>query len=137
MSSGSSGTPPSNCSEKPMMPNTGAFGGSDSTRTRQTYKRMKDAFDEKPEVIFTHDFYHGTLGAIHAALAQVDDDVSTVMVIGHNPGWEDAVAELCGAYLTMTTCNAALLSVEADSWRKAAEIEGGWRLVELLRPKEL
>jgi phosphohistidine phosphatase SixA len=58
------------------------------------------------------------------------------MVIGHNPGWEDAVYDLTGVHATMTTCNAALLTVDATSWAEAAE-SSEWELVNLLRPKEL
>jgi len=63
------------------------------------------------------------------------EDISTLLVLGHNPGWEDAVSGLCGMWVRMTTANAALLQSDADDWAQA--IEATWELVEVLRPKEL
>jgi phosphohistidine phosphatase SixA len=58
------------------------------------------------------------------------------MLIGHNPGWEDAVHQLTGVRAQMTTCNAALLSTDAGAWGEAAQ-RGDWVLERVVRPKEL
>ena len=109
---------------------------SDSMRTRQTWQRMEDSFDDVEQVVFTRAFYHAGLGSVRTAVEDLADAVETVMVIGHNTGWEDAVAELVGEDERLTTCNAALLSVEASRWEDAFAA-GRWELEHLLRPKEL
>ena len=109
---------------------------SDSVRTRQTWDRMKDALGGEPEVRFTRDLYLAGPGAVGRALTELPGEIQTAMVIGHNPGWEDVVHELSGVRVRMTTCNAALLELEADTWAEASA-RPDWHLETVLRPKEL
>ena len=108
---------------------------SDSERTRETWQRMKAEFPHSIEKRFSSAFYHGGLSAIANACSMLTEDISTLLVLGHNPGWEDAVSGLCGEWVRMTTANAALLESNADDWAEA--IEANWVLVDVLRPKEL
>ena len=108
---------------------------SDSERTRETWQRMKAQFPHSIEQRFSRTFYHGGLSAIINECSMLTEDISTLLVLGHNPGWEDAVSGLCGMWVRMTTANAALLQSDADDWAEA--MESMWELVEILRPKEL
>lgn len=108
---------------------------SDSERTRETWQRMKVEFPHSIEQRFSRAFYPGGLSAITNECSMLTEDTSTLLVLGHNPGWEDAVSGLCGEWVRMTTANAALLESDADNWAQA--IEATWELVEVLRPKEL
>lgn len=108
---------------------------SDSMRTRETWKRMKKKLDKKTDVEFTRKLYHAGLDDILDALGKLSDKVKTVMVIGHNPGWEEAVSRLTGKDVQMTTCNAAMLSLDAKSWKDASKKK--WKLEQLIRPKDL
>ena len=110
---------------------------SDAMRTQETWGLMADAFEGAPEVTFTSELYLAGPEEVASALTGLDDDVATVMVIGHNDGWERVVTWLSGADESMTTCNAALLSVEADCWAEAIFLAPGWALHEVVRPKEL
>ncbi len=109
---------------------------SDATRTRQTWDRMQPALSDRPEVVFTPDLYLAGAAQVRATIASLPSGMETAMMIGHNPGWEDAVYELSGIRARMTTCNAALLSTEAGSWADAAE-RSDWVLEQVVRPKEL
>ena len=110
---------------------------SDAKRTRETWERMRETLGGSAEPTFSSSLYLGDLEAIRLALAGVDDEVTTVMVIGHNPGWEDAASTLTGTSISLTTCNAAMLTVQAESWDEAASLDSCWRLEHLLRPREL
>ncbi|MBW2458958.1 MAG: histidine phosphatase family protein [Deltaproteobacteria bacterium] len=110
---------------------------SDAARTRETWKRLSSDWSEAVEVSFTRALYGAGYGEVQSALGKVDDEVTTAMVIGHNPGWEELVETLTGADHRLTTCNAALLTIEADSWKQAMKQRGCWQLHQLLRPKEL
>ncbi len=111
---------------------------SDSQRTRETWQRMKDALGAGDlEVSFTRDLYHADIEEVRQVLADTPDSVSTVMVIGHNPGWENVVSILSGDDERMTTCNAAMMTIDAESWKNAGAMDGCWELQHLLRPKEL
>jgi len=113
---------------------------SDATRTRETWACMQIAFEAAPgggpSVTFTRSLYLMGIDEIRAALRELPPTVDTVMMLGHNPGWEDAVHELSGVRVRMTTCNAALLHTEAERWSDAAT-RTDWTLEALLRPKEL
>lgn len=110
---------------------------STAERTRQTWARMADAFDPPPAVTFDRSFYLAGPAAVRAALEALPDAVATVMVLGHNFGWEEVVEWLCGDEVGLTTCNAALLSAAGDTWEEALATAPGWRLHQVLRPKEL
>lgn len=108
---------------------------SDSQRTRETWRYMQAELPDTVEVRFSSAFYHGGLAEITSACTPLGANVSTLLVLGHNPGWEEAVAKLSGRWARMTTANAALLQSATDDWAKA--IRTDWVLVDLLRPKEL
>jgi phosphohistidine phosphatase len=108
---------------------------SDATRTQQTWACMEPVLGGAPTVTFTRTLYLMGIAEIRAALAALAPAVGTVMVIGHNPGWEDAVHELCGVRVRMGTCDAALLSVAAATWPEAVA-RGDWAFEALLRPDE-
>lgn len=110
---------------------------SDAARTRETWARMAPTLGEDVVSVLAPALYHGGLAEVRSALRGLGEDATTVMVIGHNPGWEDMVSSLVGREVMMTTCNAALLTLEADDWAAALAARGAWRLASLVRPKEL
>jgi phosphohistidine phosphatase SixA len=69
-------------------------------------------------------------------LPVVPDEVACLLVLGHNPGWEDLVGWLTGEDIVMKTANAALLSLDLESWSAALQ-PGKWKLVDVVRPREL
>ena len=136
---------------------------SDSARTRETWRRMRASLGaDHLKVHFTRALYHAGIRAVREVLSTTDTAVATVMIIGHNPGWESVVEELTGRDERITTCNAALLTlgsdnvgadnvgadnvgadnvgadkVGADTWADAGNMDGCWTLHRILRPKEL
>jgi len=106
---------------------------SDSARTTETLERM--GLDVP--VTFTRDLYHAGIEEVRTAVSPLPDDIASVMVVGHNPGWEEVVEWLSGEETIMKTACAALLEIEAATWREAINNDGGWQLVEVIRPREL
>ena len=105
---------------------------SDSQRTKDTWALMQELLPQAV-VRFCREFYLGDLGDMAEQLKEIPPDVTTVMLLGHNPGWEDALCQLAGVEDNMTTANVALLESEVASWDQAAVVK--WTLVKLLRPK--
>jgi hypothetical protein len=58
-----------------------------------------------------------------------------VLVLGNNPGWEEAVKELSGREVQITTANVVLLEGEGATWREA--LRGPWTVAGVVRPKQL
>lgn len=109
---------------------------SDSTRTQETFERMRDHLGAPPAE-FTNSLYHAGFDEIHTALLEQSEDVRTLLVLGHNPGWEEAVTRLSGVMTSMQTACAALLSVQAADWAEAAARAGHWTLHDVIRPRGL
>ncbi len=112
-----------------------AVWSSDSERTRETWEVMEEALRDPPEAEFTHTLYCASLDEIWQEAHDWPPGIETMLVLGHNPGWEHAVSTLCGETTGMTTANAALLEGAGDDWVQA--LDGDWKLVEVLRPREL
>lgn len=106
---------------------------STAARTRETLRRVIDQLSPLPEITFDERLYLGDLAEIRGALDALPAELGRVMVVGHNPGWEDAVEQLSGIPTRITTCNAALLEGAGGSW--GAALQGAWDLVDVLRPR--
>lgn len=118
---------------------------SDSLRTRETLEIMQAQYSDlsDAEVRFLGSFY--SVAAMDGQTAQhiqenvlkySRDDVTTVMCMGHNRGWEEAASHLCGVAVELKTANAALLEAPGGSWKEAFDKAGmgGWKLVGIMKP---
>jgi phosphohistidine phosphatase len=109
---------------------------SDARRTIETFEQMQPQF-AGVRLDVRVDFYLGTVAPIRRALAELEGDVHTALCLGHNPGWEHAVTWLCGVPVEMKTATAALLTSDAADWEAAVETPHTWRLLDVIRPKEV
>ncbi|TNF30860.1 MAG: histidine phosphatase family protein [Deltaproteobacteria bacterium] len=111
---------------------------STARRARQTWKRMMRALEDAAEdigITRLESLYMAGLPTIRDEASDWPAEHTTVLVLGHNPGWEEALHALTGSDEAMTTGNAALLVGEGATW--AAALAHPWRRVALLRPREL
>jgi phosphohistidine phosphatase len=110
---------------------------SDSTRTRETWALMRPALGPAIPVDFLHSLYHAGSAALRSAVAELAPKVRCVLALGHNPGWEEALAWLSGEPTVMPTAACALLTISAADWPHTVAEPRLWRLERILRPKEL
>jgi phosphohistidine phosphatase len=110
---------------------------SDSQRTRETWKRMAAEFDRVPHVAFTRRLYLAGISEARSEVEQVPADVRTVLLLGHNDGWEEVLTFLTGEDHRLPTAAAALLETEGDTWGDAWNVAPAWKIRHLLRPKQL
>ncbi len=68
-------------------------------------------------------------------LRSVDESISTLMMIGHNPGLESLVQNLHGRWENMPTAAIACFDLAAASWNKADPAM--FRLDDVWRPKDI
>ena len=108
---------------------------SDSRRTKETWERMQKHFPDV-RVRFTRVLYASGPRELRSEVARLSADVRTVLVLGHNPGWEEAVKDLSGRELRITTANVVLLKGEGATWREALQC-GPWSVAGVVRPKQL
>jgi phosphohistidine phosphatase len=99
-------------------------------RARSTADEYAAAFGIR--VIEEEALYAASARTILAVAAALPDEVEAAMLIGHNPGMTDAVAELTGAFVEFPTCAVAECAVDIGSW--AELIEGSGRMLRLRTP---
>jgi phosphohistidine phosphatase len=110
---------------------------SDATRTRETWGHMAEVFTPTPEIRFERSLYLAGLDALQSAAHTVADSVGTLLVLGHNPGWEDMASRLAQSFVSLKTADCVLVQKEARSWDDALADDSGWTLVELIRARAL
>lgn len=109
---------------------------SSAKRARQTVEFLLQGCFFEGSIFYNRYLYHGGLEDYFDLLQQLDDQFKIAMIVGHNPGMEDAVEELCGSYESMPTASIAHLQLDIGSWsRFNPEITG--KLVSVYRPKEI
>lgn len=106
---------------------------SDATRTRETWDGLMASMPDTLEPRFTETLYLSGLAAIRQIIETVADDVDSLLLLGHNPGFSLAASWLTGEEIELKTAYAAVLEAEGGTWADTLRI-GRWRLVELLTP---
>lgn len=107
---------------------------SDSTRTRETWDGLMESMPDDLEPRFTHALYLSGLAAIRTEVSKTPDDVDSLLLLGHNPGFSLAASWLSGDELELKTAFAAVLEAEGDTWTELLKL-GRWTLVDLLTPQ--
>lgn len=110
---------------------------SDAVRTRATSEEVSRPWQPGPPVLFTRTLYHSGIDALRMEAADVRPELQSLLVLGHNPGWEEAVQWLTGQRVTMVTGCAALLSGEGSTWKSALAEPSAWHLEDVLYPHQL
>lgn len=77
--------------------------------------------------------YAASARAILGIAATLPDDLEVAMLVGHNPGMADAVAELTGSFAEFPTCAIAECAVDVGSWSELTE--GSGHLLRLRTPR--
>lgn len=110
---------------------------SPAKRAVRTAKRVIKAIDYQKELVIVKDFYFGYMEHIINSIKTVDNENNTIMVVGHNPLWEDLVVELSNesSYIVMPTSAIASLVFETDDWGMIKEHSG--KLEWIITPKGL
>ena len=109
---------------------------SDAERTRQTLARMNAVWGNRIPVEYLRSFYLAGYAEVAAAAAVIPEDAQTVLLLGHNPGWEEVVEVLSGEFIVMKTAMAALLKGPALPWPDAIRERGVWQLEQIVRGRD-
>lgn len=108
---------------------------SPAKRAKQTAGLVKDSAQIAGEIEFEEGIYAASTSELLEIASGLDDKNGKIMLVGHNPGFENLVRVLTGNYETMPTAALAVIDLEIESWSEIAPGKGNLR--ELLRPKEL
>lgn len=84
---------------------------------------------------FDEQIYDASAGELMAIIQQTPPDAQRLLMIGHNPGFEQIASLLAQEPIGMATGALAQLELPIDDWRNAGSCRG--KLVRFLRPEEL
>jgi phosphohistidine phosphatase len=115
---------------------------SPSLRTRETLRLVLGEAGAKPDVVLPAALYNASADVVSDLIREHGGPAATLLVVGHNPGIEQALAALVGSTANSVplppnfpTASLAVITVETDDWSTLAERSG--RLKAFVRPKDL
>jgi len=86
-------------------------------------------------IVLNEHIYEASLGTLFKLIEQLDDQVNSVMLVGHNPGFTALCNYLSNARIdNMPTCSIAQIKFELDSWKLVSEHSG--ELIDFDYPKK-
>ncbi|MFC7919802.1 SixA phosphatase family protein [Streptomyces cinereoruber] len=102
---------------------------STAVRTRETWKLAVHELPERPRTVYEDRLYEASLGELIALLNDVPDEVSDLLVIGHNPGMHALADALAGRAEgdTATRMNRSGFPTSAFA---VLAFDGSWKSVE-------
>jgi phosphohistidine phosphatase len=109
---------------------------SDAVRARLTAEAVVEAARYTGEIRVDHHLYMASPVDILSVLRTVRETAETAMIVGHNPGLEELVAQLTGERQDLPTAALAQILLPIDQWRDLKVSTRG-TLVDHWRPKEL
>ena len=119
--------------EKEFLPEI--IVSSPAKRARQTAGLLKDSARIEGEIEFDERIYEASTSNLLEVVSELNDEKTSALLVGHNPGFENLVRVLTGKFETMPTAGLAVIDLELESWSEVSPDCGTLR--EFLRPKEL
>jgi len=107
---------------------------SPARRARDTAEMLKEAAQWDLEIRFNDSIYEASPQTLSRVVAALPEEITTVMVVGHNPGIEGFIYLLTGTLVPMPTAALAVIDLRAERWRAIGPSIG--RLIELVRPED-
>jgi phosphohistidine phosphatase len=108
---------------------------SPAKRTRETIALVLEAAQLETEVRYDERIYEASVSRLLEVVSEIEDDKTDVMLVGHNPGFENLLERLTTESARMPTAALARIILNAEKWDEAAA-QGG-RLEWLVKAKEL
>lgn len=108
---------------------------SPAERARQTIQLVLEAAGLKAELRYDERIYEASAARLFEIVSQIDDEAAVVMMVGHNPGFEELVEALTGEPLSLPTAALACIELDIEKWSKVRS--GANQLSWLVKPKEL
>ena len=109
---------------------------SSAKRTRRTAELVAEAAEYRGETRLTGELYEAGPGRLLEAIQSLPESAERVLLIGHNPGLEELLETVTGAYRPLTTAALAWVEFPVSSWREInrdsrAELKHHWQPREL------
>lgn len=108
---------------------------SPAARARETIEAVIREGQLTAPLEFNDSIYDASSAALMQITRRLPDEYRRVLMVGHNPGFEDLLARLTGERGRMPTAALACIEFHVDGWDDIEDGQG--KLVWLLTPKQL
>jgi phosphohistidine phosphatase len=108
---------------------------SPAKRTRETIALVLKAAGIEPPLRYDERIYEASVGQLVEVVSQIEDDKTEVMLVGHNPGFENLLERFTGETVRIPTATLARIALNAEKWSEAAIMRGQLEL--FVKAKEL
>jgi phosphohistidine phosphatase len=108
---------------------------SPAERARASAAIVVKAAQIDAELRYDERIYEATIEQLAEVVAQLDDAVDEVLLVGHNPGMAELIEYLTGEAREMPTAALARLRLDVESWSEVHELCG--QLESLVKPKDI
>jgi phosphohistidine phosphatase len=110
---------------------------SDAKRCRRTVEKVAEAAGYRGETMLTGELYLATPIRYLQLLSKLSPQISSVLVVGHNPGMEEFAENLTGRYEPFTTAALAHIRLpDLEHWTSLDSTTRG-ELVQIWQPMEV
>lgn len=107
---------------------------SPAKRAKQTAVLVKELAGVNKPVAFDERIYEASPLTLFNLIREFDEKYDSVLIVGHNPGFENIVRMLTGESVSMPTAALAKINLTAEKWSDL-DIDSN-ELEFLIRPKE-
>lgn len=107
---------------------------SPARRAMQTAAFVKEAGGLNGPIQYDERIYEASPQSLRLVISQINGQLESVMIVGHNPGIEGLIKYLTGSSEPMPTAALAAIVLDIDGWDKVTEKSGKVRFV--IRPNE-
>ncbi len=108
---------------------------SPAKRARETTQLVCDAVGLIAVARYDDGIYEASARRLLEIVSQIEDEVNTAMLVGHNPGLEELLGVLASEAHRMSTAALACIELGIEKWREVGP--GTGTLEWLVKPKEL
>ena len=108
---------------------------SPAQRAKETTQLVCDAAGLIAVTRYDDGIYEASARRLLEIVSQIEDAVSTAMLVGHNPGLEELLAILTGEPQRMPTASLASIELGIERWSEMTSRTG--TLQWIVKPKEL
>ena len=108
---------------------------SPARRANDTAMLVAGVLEQTESIQFEAGLYEADPQTLLSVVRTINDDNSSAMLVGHNPGTEGFLRLLTGKLEPMPTASLAVIELRIESWSDVSL--GSGSLKEVIRPKEL
>jgi phosphohistidine phosphatase len=107
---------------------------SDAIRARATAEAAAEAAGLSKAIVLEPSLYHAAPEDVIEVLNAVNDEMRSVLIVGHNPGLEELVGKLAGEAHGMPTAGLFVFDVPITRWRDL-DLASDASLIEMWQPR--